>query len=149
VRTALEDTRDIRTIEREDDKHRYLVVEYDNGASVPSWLVSDGTLRLLALTIPAYLKDMQGVFLVEEPENGPGLVPRLVARFRINRRVSRAQRGRPSTAEKPPSSRVAQPKSTLRAGDVPLPIFMAHPMTKGSRMTGVQSRFLRISVKSP
>jgi predicted ATPase len=70
VRTALEDIRDIRTIEREDDKHRYLVVEYDNGASVPSWLVSDGTLRLLALTIPAYLKDMQGVFLVEEPENG-------------------------------------------------------------------------------
>lgn len=31
---------------------------------------SAGTLRLLALTIPAYLKDMQGVFLVEEPENG-------------------------------------------------------------------------------
>jgi predicted ATPase len=70
VRTALEDIRDIRTIEREEDRHRYLVVEYDNGAVVPSWLVSDGTLRLLALTIPAYLKDMQGVFLIEEPENG-------------------------------------------------------------------------------
>ena len=37
---------------------------------MPSWLVSDGTLRLLALTIPAYLKDMRGVFLIEEPENG-------------------------------------------------------------------------------
>ena len=70
VRTALEDVRDIRTVEREDDKHRYLVVEYENGAIVPSWLVSDGTLRLLALTIPAYLKDMHGVFLIEEPENG-------------------------------------------------------------------------------
>jgi predicted ATPase len=70
VRTALEDIRSIRTIEREEDRHRYLVVEYANGAVVPSWLVSDGTLRLLALTIPAYLKDMQGVFLIEEPENG-------------------------------------------------------------------------------
>ena len=70
IRTALEDIRGIRTIERDDDKHRYLVVEYANGATVPSWLVSDGTLRLLALTIPAYLKEMQGVFLIEEPENG-------------------------------------------------------------------------------
>lgn len=70
VRTALEDIRAIRTIEREEDRHRYIVIDYHNGASVPSWLVSDGTLRLLALTIPAYLKDMQGVFLIEEPENG-------------------------------------------------------------------------------
>jgi predicted ATPase len=70
VRTALEDVRGIRTIEREEDKHRYLVIDYTNGASVPSWLVSDGTLRLLALTIPAYLKGIRGVFLIEEPENG-------------------------------------------------------------------------------
>ena len=70
VRTALEDIRNIRTIERDEDRHRYLVVDYANGASVPSWLVSDGTLRLLALTIPAYLKDVQGMFLIEEPENG-------------------------------------------------------------------------------
>jgi len=70
VRTALEDIRDIQTVERPEDRHRYLVVEYDNGSSVPSWLVSDGTLRLLALTIPAYIKDLQGVFLIEEPENG-------------------------------------------------------------------------------
>jgi predicted ATPase len=33
-------------------------------------LVSDGTLRLLALTIPAYLSDFKGVYLIEEPENG-------------------------------------------------------------------------------
>jgi predicted ATPase len=70
VRTALEDIRDIRTIERPEDRHRYLVIDYVNGASVPSWLVSDGTLRLLALTIPAYLKDLKGVLLIEEPENG-------------------------------------------------------------------------------
>lgn len=70
VRTALPDVRDIFTIEREEDKHRYLVVRYANGAEVPAWLVSDGTLRLLALTIPAYLRDLEGVFLIEEPENG-------------------------------------------------------------------------------
>lgn len=70
VRTALEDIADIDTVEREDDRHRYLVIKYANGAAVPSWLASDGTLRLLALTIPAYLKDLTGVFLIEEPENG-------------------------------------------------------------------------------
>ena len=70
VRTALDDIVDIDTVEREDDRHRYLVVRYASGAVVPSWLVSDGTLRLLALTIPAYLNDLDGVFLIEEPENG-------------------------------------------------------------------------------
>jgi predicted ATPase len=70
VRTALEDIRDIDVVERDEDRHRYIVVKYVTGAEVPSWLVSDGTLRLLALTIPAYLSDLDGVFLVEEPENG-------------------------------------------------------------------------------
>jgi predicted ATPase len=33
-------------------------------------MASDGTLRLLALTIPAYLPDFEGIYLIEEPENG-------------------------------------------------------------------------------
>jgi len=70
VRTAIPDVAQIETIEREEDRHRYLVLTYSNGARVPSWLVSDGTLRLLALTIPAYLPDLTGTFLIEEPENG-------------------------------------------------------------------------------
>lgn len=70
VRTALEDVADIDTVERDEDRHRYLVIRYSNGAEVPSWLASDGTLRLLALTIPAYLNDLDDVFLIEEPENG-------------------------------------------------------------------------------
>ena len=70
VRTALEDVQDIDTVEREENRHRYLVIRYANGAEVPSWLASDGTLRLLALTIPAYLDNMDDVFLIEEPENG-------------------------------------------------------------------------------
>lgn len=70
VRTALPDLKSIKTIQRAEDRHRYLVLEYENGLKVPSWLVSDGTLRLLALTLLAYLPDVEGVFLVEEPENG-------------------------------------------------------------------------------
>ena len=70
VQTALPDIADIRTIEREDDRHRYLMLCYSNGLEVPSWMASDGTLRLLALTITAYLPDFFGVYLIEEPENG-------------------------------------------------------------------------------
>jgi predicted ATPase len=70
VRTALPDIRTIRTILKEEDKHRYLMIEYENGVQIPSWIVSEGTLRLLALTIVAYLPDFRGVYLMEEPENG-------------------------------------------------------------------------------
>lgn len=70
LQTALPDLKDIRTIEREDDKHRYLMLRYTDGIEVPSWMVSDGTLRLLALTLPAYLPELGGVYLIEEPENG-------------------------------------------------------------------------------
>jgi predicted ATPase len=33
-------------------------------------MASDGALRLLALTLPAYLDDFRGIYLIEEPENG-------------------------------------------------------------------------------
>ncbi len=76
LKTALGDLVDIRTVERPWDKHCYMVFEYEGGLSVPSWLVSDGTLRLAALTIPAYIADIKGIFLIEEPENGihPGAI---------------------------------------------------------------------------
>jgi len=70
VRTVLPEIKDIRTVLKEDDRHRYITIDYDNGVSVPSWMVSDGTLRLLALTLLAYVPDFDGVYLVEEPENG-------------------------------------------------------------------------------
>ena len=58
------------------DGHRYLNVHYRNGLEVPSWLVSEGTLRFLALTLLAYLHNPTGPYLIEEPENGihPGNV---------------------------------------------------------------------------
>ena len=76
MRTALTDLEGIRTIERPEDRHRYMIYEYAGGLTVPSWLVSDGTLRLTALTLPAYLADLKGIYLIEEPENGihPGAV---------------------------------------------------------------------------
>lgn len=70
LRTALPDVETIRTVERPEDRHRYLVVRYANGLEAASWMVSDGTLRLLALTLIAYLTDLSGIYLIEEPENG-------------------------------------------------------------------------------
>lgn len=70
VREALPDVVGVSTREREEDRHRYLVLDHSGGRETPSWSVSDGTLRLLALTLLAYLPDMTGIFLIEEPENG-------------------------------------------------------------------------------
>lgn len=70
LRTALPDLVGIRTVERPDDRHRYLMLKYQGGLEVPSWMASDGTLRLLALTLPAYLPGLTGIYLIEEPENG-------------------------------------------------------------------------------
>ncbi|MGE3725134.1 MAG: AAA family ATPase [Candidatus Sericytochromatia bacterium] len=74
VRSALPDLMDVRTVVRPEDRHAYLMVKYDNGLEIPSWTASDGTLRLLALTLPAYLNvvdsSTHGIYLIEEPENG-------------------------------------------------------------------------------
>ena len=71
LRTVLPDLQTIDVIERPEDRHLYLVVRYSNlEHPVPSWLLSDGTLRLLALTLLAYLPHHQKVYLIEEVENG-------------------------------------------------------------------------------
>jgi predicted ATPase len=70
LREALPDLEGVTTQEREEDRHRYLVLRYRSGLEAPSWLVSDGTLRLLALTVLAYMPDLTGIHLIEEPENG-------------------------------------------------------------------------------
>ena len=64
------DIKDIRTVLREEDRHRYVIIDYENGVAVPSWMISEGTLRLMALTLLAYAADPKGVYLIEEPENG-------------------------------------------------------------------------------
>ncbi len=70
VRTTLKDIKEIHVEERPDDRHAYLAVEYDTGIRVPSWGISDGTLRFLALTLIPYLNDKGYLYLLEEPENG-------------------------------------------------------------------------------
>ena len=70
VRTALPDMESIDTVERPEDRHRYLRVTNRTGLRAPSWTVSDGTLQLLALTLLAYAGGAERVYLVEEPENG-------------------------------------------------------------------------------
>lgn len=71
LKTILVDLKDIHVVERPEDRHLYLALNYRNlNESVPSWLVSDGTLRLMALTLLAYLPNEMGTYLIEEPENG-------------------------------------------------------------------------------
>lgn len=72
VRTILPDIKQIHVIERPEDRHLYLAISYESTAEpVPAWLISDGTLRLLALTLLAYLPAETGsIYLIEEPENG-------------------------------------------------------------------------------
>ena len=72
VRISLSDIRDIDIVERQEDRHKYLRIKYDTGVKVPSWMISDGTLRMLALTLLAYLgkKQPANLYLIEEPENG-------------------------------------------------------------------------------
>jgi ABC-type transport system involved in cytochrome c biogenesis ATPase subunit len=71
VQTILPDVRGIQVYERPEDRHLYLALNYaSSDEPVPSWLVSDGTLRLLALTLLAYLPQQSSIYLIEEPENG-------------------------------------------------------------------------------
>jgi predicted ATPase len=61
---------------RERPEDRYLVLEATFEGShlhpVPSWLLSDGTLRLMALTLLSFASKLSGgeLYLIEEPENG-------------------------------------------------------------------------------
>jgi predicted ATPase len=70
LQTVLEDLEDIEVKERPEDRSQYLMIRYRHQLSVPAWILSDGTLRLLALTLIAYLPPNERVFLIEEPENG-------------------------------------------------------------------------------
>ena len=70
LRTVLEGLQDIEVREQPDDRHLFLVASFANGLQVPSWLLSDGTLRFLALTLIAYLPTDDHIYVIEEPENG-------------------------------------------------------------------------------
>jgi len=69
VRTALPQITAIAVREREDDHHAYFRVTYEAGFEVTSSGLSEGTLRILALTLFAYVEDAPRLLVVEEPEN--------------------------------------------------------------------------------
>jgi predicted ATPase len=70
LRYAIEDLQSIGWAAREPDNAEYVLLRYTNGLECPSWLLSDGTLRMLALTLPAFLPAEPRIYMVEEPENG-------------------------------------------------------------------------------
>lgn len=70
VKTVLTDLDEIRVVERPDDRRAYLMLRYRTGIEIPSWMASDGALRLLALTLIAWLPDEDSIYVLEEPENG-------------------------------------------------------------------------------
>lgn len=70
LRTVLPGLATVETRERPEDRHRYLWLTFESGLRAPSWTLSDGTLRLLALTLIAYAPAEDTVWTVEEPENG-------------------------------------------------------------------------------
>lgn len=70
VRLALPQVSDIEAVEREEDHHAYFRVTYNGDYSVTSSGLSDGTLRILALTLLPYLDSPPILLAVEEPENG-------------------------------------------------------------------------------
>ena len=69
VRTALPQITAVAVREREDDHHAYFRVTYEAGFEVTSSGLSEGTLRILALTLLAYVEDAPRLLVVEEPEN--------------------------------------------------------------------------------
>lgn len=69
VRSTLPDVRTVEVNEREDERTAYLLVEYANGLRAPSWVVSEGTLRFLLLSLIPFLPS-SSLYLLEEPENG-------------------------------------------------------------------------------
>ena len=72
LQMVIPDLVDIDTFERPEDRHCYMIYKYSDGLELPSWMISEGTLRLTALTLPAFFQELQwtGMFVVEEPENG-------------------------------------------------------------------------------
>ena len=70
---AVADLEDVQVVERPEDRHAYLVLRYASGVDIPSWIASDGTLRLLALTLLTHLPardDIAETLMLEEPEDG-------------------------------------------------------------------------------
>jgi hypothetical protein len=74
VAAAVEGLEKVEVWEREEDRYLAVRAVFKGGhrQPVPSWMLSDGTLRLMALTLLSYsaTQDDVDIYLIEEPENG-------------------------------------------------------------------------------
>lgn len=70
VKTALPEVAALDVQEKPEDRYLYIYISHEAGMGVPGWLLSDGTLRLLAQTLIAYLPVRDKLYIIEEPENG-------------------------------------------------------------------------------
>lgn len=70
LQTVLTDLTTLDVQELPENRFRYISATFQGGSKVPSWLLSDGSLRLMSLTLLPYLPVPQGIYFVEEPENG-------------------------------------------------------------------------------
>lgn len=70
VKTALPRVTGVTVQERQDDRYVYIQMRYGDEYDVPASGLSEGTLRLLALTLLPYLRKAPSILVTEEPENG-------------------------------------------------------------------------------
>jgi len=71
LRFAIPNLNAVRWAQRESDNAEYLILAYEDGFECPAWLLSDGTLRMLVLTLLPFLSPNPArTYLIEEPENG-------------------------------------------------------------------------------
>lgn len=68
AKLALPELKDFRVHTQRGDGRRYLAALLTSGAEVSSYALSEGTLRILALTILPHLEQLPSSLLVEEPE---------------------------------------------------------------------------------
>jgi predicted ATPase len=83
-------------LRQDDSREEYVVgIKHVDGYPVPSKLLSDGTLRILALIAIGYDPEFSGIIILEEPENGvhPGRVPEVVALLKGMTDISEATFG--------------------------------------------------------
>ncbi|MGQ9854856.1 MAG: hypothetical protein ACUVTG_15825 [Candidatus Oleimicrobiaceae bacterium] len=89
---------DLEVVELPENRFRYIFATFAGGARVPSWLLSDGSLRVMALTLLPYLSISHAIYFVEEPENG-------VHRKRWRLSISRSLRFTMGRSSAPPIRR--------------------------------------------
>ena len=68
LRAAVPGLEDIHVARREADRNGYQVLRFSGDLEAPSWIVSDGTLHLLAFTVSPFLSSADRVFLIDDPE---------------------------------------------------------------------------------